>query len=191
MKLVIATLNQHKIKEFKEILGDRFEVLSAADVGFFEDVEETGSTFLENSLIKAKAVYDFCHLPSVADDSGLEVDCLGGRPGVFSARYSGGHGNDEANINKLLGELLNAADRSAHFTTAITYVSDEKIISVEGKTYGEILFERKGSGGFGYDPIFLSHDLKKSFGEATAEEKNSISHRKRAIEALLKELKNG
>ena len=188
-KLVIATKNQGKLKEFKEILGDYFEVVAAADVGYYDDVEETGTTFEENSYIKAKAIYDFCHLPSLADDSGLMVDALNGEPGINSARYAGGHGDDKANYNLLLNKLEGVTDRRAKFVTALTLILDNDVIVTHGQTLGEILHTPVGEFGFGYDPVFFSYDLQKSFGVATAEEKNSVSHRKRAIDALLLKLK--
>ena len=188
-KLVIATKNQGKLKEFKEILGDYFEVVAAADVGYNDDVEETGTTFEENSYIKAKAIYDFCHLPSLADDSGLMVDALNGEPGINSARYAGGHGDDKANYTILLNKLEGVTDRRAKFVTALTLILDNDVIVTHGQTLGEILHAPVGEFGFGYDPVFFSYDLQKSFGVATAEEKNSVSHRKRAIDALLLKLK--
>ena len=188
-KLVIATKNQGKLKEFKEILGDYFDVVAAADVGYNDDVEETGTTFEENSYIKAKAIYDFCHLPSLADDSGLMVDALNGEPGINSARYAGGHGDDKANYTLLLNKLEGVTDRRAKFVTALTLILDNDVIVTHGQTLGEILHAPVGEFGFGYDPVFFSYDLQKSFGVATAEEKNSVSHRKRAIDALLLKLK--
>ncbi|MBQ3495744.1 MAG: RdgB/HAM1 family non-canonical purine NTP pyrophosphatase [Clostridia bacterium] len=188
-KLVIATKNQGKLKEFKEILGDYFEVVAAADVGYNDDVEETGTTFEENSYIKAKAIYDFCHLPSLADDSGLMVDALNGEPGINSARYAGGHGDDKANYTLLLNKLEGVTDRHAKFVTALTLILDNDVIVTHGQTLGEILHAPVGEFGFGYDPVFFSYDLQKSFGVATPEEKNGVSHRKRAIDALLLKLK--
>lgn len=188
-KLVIATKNQGKLKEFKEILGDYFEVVAAADVGYNDDVEETGTTFEENSYIKAKAIYDFCHLPSLADDSGLMVDALNGEPGINSARYAGGHGDDKANYTLLLNKLEGVTDRRAKFVTALTLILDNDVIVTHGQTLGEILHAPVGEFGFGYDPVFFSYDLQKSFGVATPEEKNGVSHRKRAIDALLLKLK--
>ena len=188
-KLVIATKNQGKLKEFKEILGDYFDVVAAADVGYNDDVEETGTTFEENSYIKAKAIYDFCHLPSLADDSGLMVDALNGEPGINSARYAGGHGDDKANYTLLLNKLEGVTDRRARFVTALTLILDNDVIVTHGQTLGEILHAPVGEFGFGYDPVFFSYDLQKSFGIATPEEKNGVSHRKRAIDALLLKLK--
>ena len=187
-KLVIATKNQGKVKEFKEILGSYFDVVTASDVGFNDDVEETGSTFEENSYLKAKAIYDFCKLPCVADDSGLMVDALNGEPGINSARYAGVHGDDKANYTLLLEKLKGEKNRKAKFVTALTLILDGKVIVTHGETLGEILLEPMGSGGFGYDPVFYSYDLEKSFGLATHDEKNRVSHRRRAIDALLLKL---
>lgn len=187
-KLVIATKNQGKLREFKKLLGDRFEVVSADQVGFFDDVEETGVTFEENSYIKAKAVFDFCGMNALADDSGLKVDALLGAPGVYSARYAGEDTTDEKNYRLLLKNLEGEKNRAAHFETAITLITKDKVYKAKGKTFGKILLVPVGEGGFGYDPVFFSDDLNKSFGEATMEEKNSVSHRYRAIVDLLSQL---
>ncbi len=186
--LVVATGNAHKLREIAEIFPD-FEVVSQKQLGFCEDVEENGATFVENALIKARAATKALRCMTIGDDSGLCVDALNGAPGIFSARYSGGHGNDKANRSKLLKDLEGVGDRSAHFTCAMALVfPNGEEITVEGKTYGKILTEEIGDGGFGYDCIFESEDLKKSFGLASAEEKNAVSHRFRALQALLKEL---
>ena len=184
-RLVVATGNAHKLREIAEIFTD-FEVLSQKQMGFDEDVEETGATFMENALIKARAASKALGIPTLADDSGLCVEALDGAPGVFSARYAGEHGNDKANRNLLLKNLQGEENRKAYFTCAVALVyPDGKEITAEGRTYGKILHEEVGAGGFGYDPIFESDDLQKSFGVATPEEKNSISHRFRALQALL------
>ena len=150
------------------------------------DVEETGTTFAENAYLKASAVCKLSGKPALADDSGLEVTALDGAPGVYSARYAGEDQNDENNIKKLLSAMKNETDRSASFTTVLCLCyPDGRTIYATGKTFGKILFEKSGNGGFGYDPVFYSDDLKKSFGEATAEEKNAVSHRSRALRSLL------
>lgn len=190
MKLVIATQNKGKLKEYESLLKGIYEVVSAFDVGFSEDVEETGNTFQENSYLKAKAVYDFCGLPSLADDSGLIVDALNGEPGVKSARYAGVHGDDKKNYELLLKNMQGVKNRSARFETVITLITLEKTYQAVGSAYGEITYEPSGSHGFGYDPIFYSFDLKKSFGNASDEEKNAVSHRSRALKDLLLQLKN-
>lgn len=189
--LVVATGNAHKLREIAEIFTD-FEVVGQKSLGFDGDVEETGETFAENALIKARAAAQALHCVALADDSGLCVDALGGAPGVRSARYAGGHGDDQKNRALLLKNLENETDRRAHFTSAVALVfPDGKELVAEGKTYGQILRGEVGNGGFGYDPIFYSDDLKKSFGEATAAEKNAVSHRFRSLTALLAKWKGG
>ena len=187
-QLILATRNKHKIKEFKNILNN-FEILSLEDVGFVGDVEETGNTATANARLKAVAVRDFClskgiNVPVIADDSGLFVNVLNGEPGVNSARYAGDH-NDEANRQKLLEKLKDRIDRTAHFECAICYASKEEIKVFIGRTYGEITTEKIGDESFGYDCLFYSADLKKTFGEATYKEKDSVSHRGRAVENLV------
>lgn len=183
-KLVVATGNAHKLREIAEIFTE-YEVVSQKQMGFDEDVEETGTTFAENALIKARAAAKALSCMALADDSGICVDALGGAPGVYSARYCGYHGDDKKNRDLLLENMKNESNRKAHFTSAIALVyPNGKEVVVEGKTYGKILYKEEGDGGFGYDPIFESDDLKKSFGVATAEEKNAVSHRFRALQAL-------
>lgn len=184
-KLVVATGNAHKLREIAEIFTD-FEVVSQKQMGFDEDVEETGSTFLENALIKARAAANALGCIALADDSGICVDALGGAPGIYSARYSGYHGDDKKNRDLLLENLKNERNRRAYFVSALALVyPDGKELTAEGKTYGTILYEEEGACGFGYDCIFKNDDLQKSFGLATAEEKNSVSHRFRALQKLL------
>ena len=186
--LVLASGNKGKIAEIGEMLPE-FSVIGYKDAGLDFEIEETGATFYENALIKAKAVSEALGLPALADDSGLCVNALSGAPGIFSARFAG-DGNDEHNIDKLLKELDGVKDRSAKFVCSLVlYYPDGKIISAEGETNGEILFERAGKNGFGYDPIFYSEDLKKSLGEASSKEKNSVSHRSRALKNLKEKLK--
>ena len=188
-KIVVASNNSHKLREIAQIFP-QYDVLSGKEAGFVDDVEETGATFLENAFIKARAACSALGLPVIADDSGLCVDALDGAPGVFSARYAGSHGDDAQNRRKLLQEMQGVEDREAHFCCAMAMVfPDGKEFSAEGKTYGFILAEESGNGGFGYDPLFFSDDLQKSFGVATAEEKNSVSHRYRAL-CILKEKAN-
>ena len=183
-KLVVASGNAHKLKEIAEIFPD-FEIVSQKQMGFNEEVEETGTTFAENALIKARAAANALGCIALADDSGLCVDALGGAPGVYSARYSGTHGDDKANRALLLKNLEGVTNRRANFTCALALVEPNgKELVVEGKTYGEILTGERGDGGFGYDPLFESDDLQKSFGLATSEEKNSVSHRFRALQKL-------
>ena len=190
--IVIASNNKHKIKEFKEILTD-YTIIALNEIDFFEDIEETGKTAEENALIKARTIHNYLKNKGldyivVADDSGLCVDSLGGAPGIYSARYSGEYGNDEANRTKLQKDL-EGKDRKAYFacTIAVIYPSGEQKIFV-GKTFGKITKEEYGSKEFGYDCIFYSNELNKTFGEATEKEKNSVSHRGRAIKEMLKAL---
>ena len=191
-KIVLASSNQHKVKEFHEIL-DNIEILSLKDIGFQGDIEENGTTFLENALIKAKTVSEFLREKGleydvVSDDSGCCCNALNGEPGIYSARYSGDH-DFQSNRDLVRKKLKNKKDKSAYFNcTIVLYHPDGTYESFDGKTTGVIIEEEKGSKEFGYDCIFLSDDLGKTFGEATAEEKNSVSHRKRAIEKLKKVL---
>ena len=190
--LVAATNNPHKITEFREILGNNFEVRSLKELGLHVEVEEDADSFYGNAYKKAKAVCDICGLAALSDDSGLIVDALGGAPGVYSARYAGEDGNDEANRKKLLKALKDVRDfekRTARFHSSVVIVyPDGSSLSGEGDVEGKILFEEEGSEGFGYDPLFFSPELGKTFAEATPEEKNSVSHRGRALRDLVKKL---
>lgn len=186
IRLVVASGNAHKLREIAEIFTD-FDVVSQKEMGFDGDVEETGETFAENALIKARAACEALGCMALADDSGLCVDALGGAPGVYSARYCGHHGNDAENRAVLLKNLQGVKNRSAHFTSAIALVyPDGRELTAEGHTYGRILEEEIGDGGFGYDCLFYSDDLGKTFGVASSEEKNGVSHRFRALQAMLK-----
>ena len=191
-KLIVASNNKGKIKEIKEILKDVYEIVPMGEAGFNEEIEENGSTFFENALIKAKAVSEALGVNALADDSGLCVDALGGAPGIYSARFSGVHGDDAANRKKLLSELKNLKnpdERKAKFVSSVVlYKCDGEVVSGMGETHGIIGFKEEGENGFGYDSLFISDDLGKSFGVATAEEKNSVSHRARALYDLLKKL---
>ena len=188
-KLVIASANKGKLKEIKEILGDKYDVVSMADVGFDADIEENGSSFEENALIKAKAVSDRLGVAALADDSGLCVAALDGAPGIYSARFSGKHGDDKANRRALLEKLDGITDRSAKFRCAVClYFPDGSYLLTNGETCGSILEEERGNNGFGYDCLFFSRDLNKPFGEASDAEKNSVSHRYRALCDLLRKL---
>lgn len=188
MRIVVASNNKGKLSEIRSILGDKYDIVSLSDIGLDIDIEETGTTFEANAMLKAKAVFDLSGIATLADDSGLEVEFLGGKPGVYSARYAGDH-SDQANIDKLLNELVGVEDRRARFVSAVVlYSGADNIISVRGVTSGKILTSREGCGGFGYDPIFFSDDLGKSFGLASEDEKNSVSHRGRALSALCDQL---
>ncbi len=180
-EIVLASGNKGKLVEFRAIL-DGVKVLTPKDLGIEFDVEETGSTFYENALIKARALNKLCGLPTLADDSGLCVEALGGAPGVYSARYSGG--TDADNIAKLLGALKGEKNRKAYFESCIVYYDGSNIIEATGRTYGAITEAPSGKGGFGYDPIFYSDDLGKTFGDSSESEKNAVSHRARALQIL-------
>ncbi len=191
MKIVAATTNKGKIREFQEILGELgFDVVSMHDEGIDVEVEETGSTFSENALIKARAVSLLCDAPVIADDSGLCVDAMDGAPGIYSARFAGEDATDYDRNVKLLKTLEGEENRKAQYVAAIAYISpDGKEITTEGIIEGEILTEEHGTGGFGYDPLFWCTEIKKCFGEATPDEKNAVSHRGRALKKLCEILK--
>ena len=185
--LVLASNNFGKLKELKQMLGDRYDVRSMREMGVETEVEETGETFGENALIKAKALMGICNCATLADDSGLCVDQLGGRPGVHSARYCGVHGDDEANNQLLLKELSDKpAPHKAHYGAALALCRPgREPVIVYGRCDGEIIGEYRGEGGFGYDPLFLSDDLGVTFAEADPQAKNGVSHRARAIQKLI------
>ena len=190
MELVIASNNKHKVSEIKQILSGKFDrIYSLAELGINVDPEETAPDFLGNARIKARSISAYTDKAVVADDSGLEVVALGGAPGVFSARYAGEPASDEKNNDKLLREMRDISDRSARFVTTMVllFPSGKEIVGV-GEVKGEILSERRGANGFGYDPLFYSCELGKTFGEASVEEKNGVSHRARALAELLRQL---
>ena len=208
MKIVFATNNEHKLSEIRAILGPQFEVVSLADIGCHEDIPETGTTLEENALMKAEYVYQKYHLPCFADDTGLEVDALGGAPGVYSARYAAmehpdqaelGH-DSEANMARLLRELGNNNNRKARFRTVIALIekkdvcpcgctSIKQVQRFEGIVEGEITTEKSGKEGFGYDPIFRPDGYDKTFAELGMDVKNHISHRARAVAKLAEYLR--
>ena len=190
MDIVIATNNSSKLSEIREILGGAFTHLySLADLNIDVDVVENASTFEGNALKKAREICTIANLPALADDSGLAVEALGGAPGIYSARFAGTPCNNEKNNEKLLASLKNVTDRRAKFISVVALVyPDGRELTARGETYGEILYRPMGDGGFGYDPLFLSHDLNKTFAEATSEEKHQVSHRGKALRALLKQV---
>lgn len=190
MKLIIASNNQHKIREIKEILGEKFEqILSLREAAIDHETVEDGNTFLENARKKATEIAAISGCAALADDSGICVDALGGAPGIFSARFAGEHGNDEANNRLLLEKLSGASDRGAHYTCAMVLAyPDGKEVEAEGYLYGEITANPRGEGGFGYDPLFVPKGSLRTVAEYTDEEKNAISHRGEALRALLKKL---
>ena len=185
MKLVFATNNLHKLKEVQEMLSNAIEVLSLKDIGCFEDIEETESTLEGNAKLKADYITEKYGFDCFADDTGLEVEALDGNPGVYSARYAGEHGNAEKNMEKLLNELQNKSSRKAKFRTIIALNLRNKQYLFEGICEGEILNEKSGVKGFGYDPIFKPKNASCSFAEMNSEEKNIISHRGIAIQELV------
>ncbi len=189
MKLVFATNNQHKLSEVRQILGSKFEVVGLADIGCHEDIPETADTLEGNAFQKARYVKEHYGLDCFADDTGLEVDALGGAPGIYSARYAECFGtgethDSEANMNLLLKNLDKKTERSARFRTAIALIYKGQEYLFEGICPGNILRERHGNEGFGYDPIFQPEGFTQSFAEMSAEEKNAISHRGRATQKL-------
>lgn len=191
-KLLVATHNEHKLHEIKYILdreGIKVELVSLFDLRDFEDIPEEGDTLEANALQKARTVYQRHKMNCFADDTGLEVSALDGAPGVYSARYAGPECDSEQNIEKLLGQLANHSERSAKFRTVVALIIEGKEYLFDGSVEGEILQEKRGSNGFGYDPIFLPNGYDKSFAEMSDAEKNTISHRGRAIEALANYLK--
>ncbi len=190
MDIVIASNNQGKIREIREILKDKFEhIYSLKELGIVADPEENADTFYGNALIKAREICKIANIPALADDSGLCVSALNGGPGVYSARYSGEDATDAKNNAKLLEVLKDVQDRSAKFVSSVVICyPDGSVVSGVGETHGEILRAPQGQNGFGYDCLFFSNDLKKSFGEAGEDEKNSVSHRFRALCDLLTKL---
>ena len=194
MKIVFATNNQHKLSEVRQILGDSIEVLSLNDIGCHEDIPETGTTLEANAQQKAQYVSDHYHIDCFADDTGLEVDALGGAPGVYSARYAAvgcaatssqpiDH-DSEANMTRLLNELGENNNRNARFRTVIALIQQGELHEFEGIVNGQIIRERRGGEGFGYDPIFQPDGYDQTFAELGTEVKNHISHRARATQKL-------
>lgn len=189
-KLVFATNNRHKLEEVSAMTGGTVKIVSLAEIGCHDDIPETADTFQGNALQKAAYVYEHFGLPCFADDSGLEVDCLEGIPGVLSARYAGEHGNSEANIAKLLDAMKGSENRKADFKTVVALIlPDGKTEFFEGRVDGVITMEKRGEGGFGYDPIFIPDGYDKTFAELGEDIKNKISHRAKAIAALCEYLK--
>lgn len=188
MKIVFATNNTHKLQEIRQILGDRFEIVSLSDIGCTADIPETAETLEGNALQKAQYVSKRYGLTVFADDTGLEVDALGGEPGVHSARYADGTDHDsEANMRKLLARMDGESNRRAHFRTVIALIRnqpDDIVTFFEGKVEGCITTEKHGTEGFGYDPVFQPEGYDKTFAELGADVKNTISHRAKAVAKL-------
>ena len=192
MRIVFATNNQHKLEEIRQILGESIKVLSLSNIGCHVDIPETGNTLEANALQKAQYIFDHYHMDCFADDTGLEVEALGGQPGVYSARYASlehpdnpelEH-NSEANMARLLRELANHNNRKARFRTVIALIQQGEVHEFEGIVNGEIMHERSGAAGFGYDPIFRPDGYDKTFAELGGDIKNQISHRARATQKL-------
>jgi len=190
--LIIASNNNHKISELKSILANsNFKVLSMSEAGFFQDIEETGSTFEENATLKARSIALQRHTFVFADDSGLEVEVLDNRPGVYSARYAGKGASDKAKINKLLDELKNKTNRTARFVSVIAISRPNGLVDTfRGEVYGKIIDQPKGTNGFGYDPVFVPDGYDKTFAELESEIKNSISHRAKSTAKMLEAIKS-
>ena len=191
MKLILASNNAHKLVEIRAILGSEFdEILSMKEAGIVHETVEDGSTFLENAEKKAREIMEISGCCALADDSGLCVEALGGAPGIYSARYAGEHGDDKANNRKLLRELEGVEDRRAHFACAMVLVRpDGSVVRAEGRMDGVIAFEESGENGFGYDPLFYLPERGITNGQLSPEEKNAISHRAKALHALVKKLR--
>jgi len=184
VELVFATNNAHKLSEVRAIAGTRFSIISLDDLGCFDEIPETGETLRENALQKAQYIHDKFSCNCFADDTGLEIEALGGNPGVYSARYAGEHCSFKDNIHKVLSELMGVENRKACFKTVIALILHEKLYFFEGIIEGEILETERGTNGFGYDPVFKPFDNKQSFAEMSEKEKNSISHRALATKQL-------
>ena len=188
-KMVVATNNAHKLKEIAAILGQEIELLSLKDIQCFADIPETADTLEGNARQKAMYIYENYGMDCFADDTGLEVEALGGAPGVFSARYAGEGHDSEANMQKLLKELAGKENRKAQFRTVICLIRNGKEPVFEGSVQGEIIQEKRGGEGFGYDPIFVPEGYDLTFAELGDDVKNTISHRARAVEKLCQFLK--
>jgi len=187
-KLVFATHNAHKLVEIRNIIPERFELLGLNDIGCTADIPETADTLEGNADLKASFVYNNFGKDCFADDTGLEVEALNGKPGVYSARYAGEDGNAERNIKKLLSELQGQQNRKARFRTVISLIIKGKIIHFEGIVDGFIIQNRRGNAGFGYDPVFLPDGHDQTFAEMDLDLKNNISHRAKATRKLIEYL---
>lgn len=190
MKIVFATNNAHKLREVQQTVGDKFEIVSLRECGVVEDIPENEPTLEGNALAKARYIYSRTGLSCFADDTGLEVDALGGEPGVRSARYATDGHDDEANKRLLLERMEGKENRGAQFRTAMALILDGEEYLFEGVVRGEILTQECGDGGFGYDPLFAPEGRSESFAEMSADEKNAISHRGRAVRKLAEFLNN-
>ena len=186
--IVFATNNKNKLREIRDIVGSKYNILSLSDINCHEDIPETADTIEGNALLRARFVKEKYGYDCFADDTGLEVEALDNRPGVYSARFAGEDCNSENNINKLLSELEGIENRKARFRTVIALIKGENEEEFEGVIYGNISHERHGEGGFGYDKVFVPENYEKTFAEMLPEEKNSISHRAKATRLLIEYL---
>lgn len=186
--IVFATNNKNKLREIRDIVGSKYNILSLSDINCHEDIPETADTIEGNALLKARFVKEKYGYDCFADDTGLEVEALDNRPGVYSARFAGEDCNSENNINKLLSELEGIENRKARFRTVIALIKGETEEEFEGVIYGNISHERHGEGGFGYDKVFVPENYEKTFAEMLSKEKNSISHRAKATRLLIEYL---
>ncbi|MBT5439555.1 MAG: RdgB/HAM1 family non-canonical purine NTP pyrophosphatase [Flavobacteriales bacterium] len=191
MKLIFASHNENKVAEIQSLLGEDFSLLSLKELSFNQEIPETSETLEGNSIIKADAVFEQFKMPCFADDTGLEVDSLGGEPGVYSARYGGEDKNADKNMDLLLKKLHGISSRKARFRTVITYRTQNQMHQFEGVVEGNIINEKKGVHGFGYDPIFIPIGSQKTFAQMSTKEKNQFSHRSRAFEKLRIFLRQG
>jgi len=189
MELIIASQNQNKLVEFKKILGDKINLFSLSDIGLNQEIPENEKTIKKNAMFKAKFVNIQTGKNVFADDTGLEIDSLNGEPGVYSARYSGVERNSDKNIELVLTKLKNKTNRNSRFKTIISLIIDGKSVNFEGVVEGKITEEKRGSNGFGYDPIFQPNGYASTFGEMSLKEKNKISHRSIAINKMVQYLK--
>ena len=189
MELIIASQNQNKLVDFKKILGDKINLFSLSDIGLNQEIPENEKTIKKNAMFKAKFVNTQTGKNVFADDTGLEIDSLNGEPGVYSARYSGVDRNSDKNIELVLRKLKNKANRNSRFKTIISLIIDGKSVNFEGVVEGKITEEKRGSNGFGYDPIFQPNGYSSTFGEMSLKEKNKISHRSIAINKMVQYLK--
>jgi XTP/dITP diphosphohydrolase len=185
MEIVFATANPHKVAEVQQLLGNACEIITPQQLGYTDDIPETGATLQENALQKARFIFEKCGLPCFADDTGLEIDALNGAPGVHSARYAGNDKNPAANLQLVLKNLHDAACRTARFRCVVALIIDGSEHLFEGIVEGEILTEPHGAQGFGYDPVFRPAGYRCTFAEMSADEKNRLSHRGKAIGQLV------
>ena len=185
MKLVFATNNSNKIKEVSNLISNQIEIINLKDIGCKEDIIESGSTIIDNAILKANYIKNNYGYDCFADDTGLEVDFLNGRPGVYSKRFAGENSTDELNMEKLLECMKESNNRNARFRTVIALNINNQVITFTGLCEGKILKQRRGNNGFGYDPIFLPKGYNNSFGEMSVIEKNKIAHRSKAVKKLI------